>query len=72
MEKVITLTELICNKVINKDLVDVRKEEILSKIKELKCSSRTYYNIAAIALFLDTLSRDERKQILDILNLKEK
>ena len=72
MEKVITLTELICNNVITKDLVDENKREILSKIKELKYNSRIYYSAATIALVLDTLSKDEREEILDILNLQEK
>ena len=72
MEKVITLTELICNNVISKDLVNECKGEILSKIKKLKYNSRIYYSAATIALVLDTLSKDEREEILDILNLKEK
>ena len=72
MEKAITLTELICNKVITKDLVDENKGEILSKIKELKYNSRIYYSAATIVLVLDTLSRDEREEILNILNLQEK
>ena len=72
MEKVITLTELICNNVISKDFVDGCKGEILSKIKELKYNSRIYYSAATIALVLDTLRKEEREEILDILNLKEK
>ena len=72
MDKAITLTELICNKVITKGLVDENKGEILSKIKELKYNSRIYYSAATIALVLDTLSKDEREEILDILNLQEK
>ena len=72
MEKVITLTELLCNNVITKDFVDECKGEILSKIKKLKYNSRIYYSAATIALVLDTLSIDERKEILDVLNLQEK
>ena len=72
MEKAITLTELICNKVITKDSVNEGKGEILSKIKKLKYNSRIYYSAATIALILDTLSRDEREEILNALNLQEK
>ena len=72
MEKVITLTELICNNVISKDLVNECKGEILSKIKKLKYNSRIYYSTATIALVLDSLRKEEREEILDILNLKEK
>ena len=71
MEKVITLTELFCNKVVTKDLVEECKGEILSKIKKLKYNSRIYYSAATIALVLDTLSRDEREEILNVLNLTE-
>ena len=72
MEKVITLTELFCNKVITKDLVNEGKGEILSKINKLKYNSRIYYSAATIALVLDTLKREEREEILNILNFKEK
>ena len=72
MEKAITLTELICNKVITKDLVNEGKGEILSKIKKLKYNSRIYYSAATIALILDTLSREEKEEILNVLNLQEK
>ena len=72
MEKAITLNEHFTNKVITKDLVDECKGEVLSKMKELKYNSRTCYNVAAITLFLDTLRRDEREEILNVLNLKEK
>ena len=58
MEKTITLNEHFTNKAITKDLVDECKEEVLSKMKELKYNSSTCYSVAAIALFLDTLSRD--------------
>ena len=69
MEKAITLNEHFTNKVITKDLVDECKGEVLSKMKELKYNNTTCYSVAAIALFLDTLTRDERKEILSILNL---
>ena len=72
MKNTITLHEHFCNRVITKSLVDECNGEILSKMKELKYNSSTCYSVAAIALFLDTLSRDEREEILGILNLKEK
>ena len=72
MEKAITLNEHFTNKVITKDLVEELKGEVLSKMKELKYNSTTCYSVAAIALFLDTLRRDEREEILDVLNLQEK
>ena len=72
MEKIITLNEHFTNKVITKDLVEECNGEILSKMKELKYNNTTCYNVAAISLFLDTLSRDEREEILGLLNLKEK
>ena len=71
MEKAITLNEHFTNKVITKDLIDECKGEILSKMKELKYNSSTCYSVAAISLFLDTLLRDEREEILNVLNLKE-
>ena len=72
MEKAITLNEHFTNKVITKDIVDECKGEILSKIKKLKYNSRIYYSAATIALVLDSLRKEEREEILDILNLKEK
>ena len=72
MEKAITLNEHFTNKVITKDLVEECNEEILSKMKELKYNSSTCYSVAAISLFLDTLLRDEREEILNVLNLQEK
>ena len=72
MEKAITLNEHFTNKVITKDLVDECKGEVLFKMKELNYNSTTCYSVAAIALFLNTLSRDEREEILDVLNLQEK
>ena len=72
MEKAITLNEHFTNKVITKSLVDEYNGEILSKMKELKYNSSACYSVAAISLFLDTLSRDEREEILNVLNLQEK
>ena len=72
MEKAIILNEHFTNKVITKDLVDECKGEVLSKMKELKYNSSTCYSVAAIALFLDSLRREEREEILNVLNLQEK
>lgn len=72
MEKAITLNEHFTNKVVTKRLVEENKGDILSKMKELKYNSTTCYSVAAIALFLDTLQRDEREEILNVLNLQEK
>ena len=72
MDKAITLNEHFFNLVITKGLVEENKEEIISKMKELNYNSTTCYSVAAIALFLDTLSRDEREEILNVLNLQEK
>ena len=72
MEKAITLNEHFTNKVITKDLVDECKGEILFKMKELNYNSNTCYSVAAIALFLDTLRREEKEEILNVLNLQEK
>ena len=69
MEKAITLNEHFTNKVITKDIVDECKGEVLSKMKELNYNYTTRYSITAISLFLDTLIRDEREEILSILNL---
>ena len=72
MEKAIILNEHFTNKIITKDLVEECKGKILSKMKELKYNSNTCYSVAAISLFLDTLRRDEREEILNVLNLQEK
>ena len=72
MKNTIALHEHFCNRVITKSLVDECNGEILSKMKELKYNSSTCYNVAAISLFLDTLKRDEREEILNVLNLQEK
>ena len=72
MEKAITLNEHFFNKVITTKLVEESKEYVISKMKELKYNSNACYSVAAIALFLDSLCRDEREEILNILNLQEK
>lgn len=69
MEKTITLNEHFFNKVITTKLVEESKEEVISKMKELKYNTTTCYSVAVIALFLDSLCRDEREEILNILNL---
>lgn len=65
----IVLNEHFTNKVINRKLVEKCTGEVLSKMKELKYNSTTCYSVAAIALFLDTLRREEREEILNVLNL---
>ena len=72
MEKEIILNEHFCNRVITKSLVDECKGEVLSKMKELNYNSSACYSVAAIALFLNTLRREEREEILNVLNLQEK
>ena len=72
MEKEITLNEHLLNQVITKGLVEKCTGEVLSKMKELKYNSSACYSVAAISLFLDTLRREERKEILNVLNLQEK
>ena len=72
MEKAIILNEHFTNKVITKRLVEEIKGDIISKMKELNYNSNTCYSVAAIFLFLNTLSRDEREEILNVLNLQEK
>lgn len=72
MEKAIILNEHLFNQVITKRLVEECKREILSKMKELKYNSNTCYSVAAISLFLNTLRRNEREEILNVLNLQEK
>ena len=71
MDKAITLNEHFFNLVITKGLVEENKGEVLSKMKELQYNNTTCYSVATIALFLDTLRREEREEILDILNLQE-
>ena len=72
MKNTITLHEHFCNRVITKSLVDECNGEILSKMKELKYNSSACYSVAAISLFLNTLRRNEREEILNILNLQER
>ena len=72
MDKAITLNEHFFNLVITKGLVEECTKVVLSKMKELKYNSSTCYSVAAIYLFLNTLSRDEREEILNVLNLQEK
>ena len=72
MEKSITLNENFSNKVITKELVENRKGEVLSKMKDLNYNNDTCYSVAAISLFLNTLCMGEREEILNILHLREK
>ena len=69
MKNTITLYEHFFFYFITKDLVEENKGEVLSKMKELKYNNTTCYSVAAIALFLDTLQREEREEILNVLNL---
>ena len=39
-------------------------------MKELNYNNTTCYRVATISLFLDTLRRDEREEILNVLNLQ--
>ena len=58
--------------VITSSMVEQYEEIVLSKMEELNYNTATCYSVAAIALFLDTLKKDERKEILNILHLQEK
>ena len=72
MEKVITLQNHFTSMTITNKDVEECEEIVLSKMKELNYNTATCYSVAAIALFLDTLKREERKEILSILHLQEK
>ena len=72
MEKVITLQDHMTNSTITNRIVEQCEEIILSQMEELNYNTATCYSVAAIALFLDTLKKEERREILDILHLKEK
>ena len=72
MEKVITLQNHFTSMTITNKDVEECEEIVLSKMEELNYNTATCYSVAAIALFLDTLKKDERKEILSILHLQEK
>ena len=72
MEKVITLQNHFTSMTITNKDVEQYEEIILQKMEELNYNTTTCYSVAAIALFLDTLKKDERKEILSILHLQEK
>ena len=72
MEKIITLQNHMTSAVITSSMVEQYEEIILQKMKELNYNTATCYSVAAIALFLDTLKKDERKEILNVLHLQEK
>ena len=58
--------------VITSNMVKQYEEIVLSKMEELNYNNITCYSVAAIALFHDTLKKEEKKEILSILHLKEK
>ena len=72
MDKIITLQDHMTCATITNNMVEQYEEIVLSKMKELNYNNITCYSVAAIALFLDTLKKDERKEILSILHLQEK
>ena len=72
MEKVITLQNHFTRMTITNKDVEECEEIVLSKMEELNYNTATCYSVAAIAMFLDNLKREERKEILSILHLKEK
>ena len=72
MEKIITLHNHMTSAVITSSMVEQYEEIVLSKMEELNYNTATCYSVAAIALFLDTLKKDERKEILNVLHLQEK
>ena len=72
MEKVITLQNHFTSMTITNKDVEECEEIVLSKMEELNYNTATCYSVAAIALFLDTLKKEEKKEILSILHLQEK
>ena len=72
MEKVITLQNHFTSMTITNKDVEECEEIVLSKMEELNYNTATCYSVAAIALFLDTLKREEGKEILSVLHLQEK
>ena len=72
MDKIITLKNHMTSAAITNSMAAQYEEIILQKMKELNYNTATCYSVAAIALFLDTLKKDERKEILSILHLQEK
>lgn len=72
MEKIITLQNHFTSTTITNKDVEEYEEIVLSKMEELNYNNATCYSVAAIALFLDTLKKEEKKEILNILHLQEK
>ena len=72
MEKVITLQNHFTSMTITNKDVEECEEIVLSKMEELNYNTATCYSVAAISLFLDTLKKEEKKEILSILHLQEK
>ena len=72
MDKIITLKNHMTSATITSKMTEQYEEIVLSQMEELNYNTATCYSVAAIALFLDTLKKDERKEILNILHLQEK
>ena len=72
MDKIITLKNHMTSAAITNRMAEQYEEIVLSQMEELNYNTATCYSVAAIALFLDTLKKDERKEILNILHLQEK
>ena len=72
MDKIITLKNHMTSATITSKMTEQYEEIVLSQMEELNYNTATCYSVAAIALFLDTLKKDERKEILSILHLQEK
>ena len=72
MDKIITLQNHMTSATITSKMTEQYEEIVLSQMEELNYNTATCYSVAAIALFLDTLKKDERKEILSILHLQEK
>ena len=72
MDKIITLQNHMTSATITNNMVEQYEEIILQKMKELNYNNITCYSVGAIALFLDTLKKEEKKEILSILHLQEK
>ena len=72
MDRIITLLNHMTSAVITSSMVEQYEEIILQKMEKLNYNNITCYSVAAIALFLDTLKKDERKEILNVLHLQTK
>ena len=72
MDKIITLQDHMTCATITAKTLEKCEEIILQKMEELNYNNITCYSVGAIALFLDTLKKEEKKEILSILHLQEK